>query len=518
MSLRIYDTRAAKKVPFVPLEQGKVGLYSCGMTVYDRSHVGHARKEIAFDVIVRYLRASGYAVTYVRNITDVDDKIIRKAEAEGRTAAEVAEHYTRIMHEELRALDVKPADFEPRATEHIAEVIEIIQRLEARGLAYAAAGDVYYAVPRFALYGGLSKQSVEDLRSGARIEVGEQKHNPLDFALWKGAKPGEPSWDSPWGPGRPGWHIECSAMAHRYLGEPFDIHGGGADLIFPHHENEIAQSEGAFGDGCFARHWLHSGMVTFGGEKMSKSLGNVVTIQKVAETHDLEALRLHMIGVHYRSPVGFTVARDESTGAPVYPELDEAEARLAYFYRTLERLAPVDDQTGTLGGFLGPPATTPPSEARLRQRDDTSAGEVVAPADRTLAVFREAMDDDFNTAAAVGHLYDAFVLANKLLDDPKAAPKDVRRRTLARLRADLRACGETLGVFRREPATFLEGYRSRLCARRRIDPAAVEARIAERAAARAAKDFARADEIRKSLQAMGVELMDTPAGTNWRVV
>jgi cysteinyl-tRNA synthetase len=491
MSLRIYDTRAAKKVPFVPLTEGRVGMYSCGITVYDRCHVGHARMMVAFDVIARYLRASGYAVTFVRNITDVDDKIIRKAEVEGRTAAEVAEHYTRIMQDDLRALDVHPADFEPRATEHIAEVIEIIQRLEARGLAYAAAGDVYYAVPRYAAYGSLSKQSVEDLRSGARIEVGEQKHNPLDFALWKGAKPGEPSWESPWGPGRPGWHIECSAMAHRYLGEPFDIHGGGSDLIFPHHENEIAQSEGAF-DGSFARHWLHSGMVTFGGEKMSKSLGNVVTIQKVAERHDLEALRLHMIGVHYRSPVGFTVARDESTGAQVYPELDEAEGRLAYFYRTLERLASAPD--------------------------GASAGEVVAPADRTLAVFREAMDDDFNTAAAVGHLYDAFVLANKLLDDPKAAPKDVRRRTLARLRGDLRACGETLGIFRREPAAFLDGYRSRLCARRGIDAAAVEARIAERAAARATKDFARADEIRKALQAMAVELMDTPTGTTWRVV
>jgi cysteinyl-tRNA synthetase len=281
-------------------------------------------------------------------------------------------------------------------------------------------------------------------------------------------------------------------MAHRYLGEPFDIHGGGADLIFPHHENEIAQSEGAFGEGCFARHWLHSGMVTFGGEKMSKSLGNVVTIQKVGEAHDLEALRLHLIGVHYRSPVGFTVARDESTGAQVYPELEEAEARLAYFYRTLERLAAAPD--------------------------DTSAGEVVAPAGETLAVFREAMDDDFNTAAAVGHLYDAFVLANKLLDDAKAAPKDVRRRTLARLRRDLGACGETLGIFRRAPAAFLDAYRARLCARRRIDAGAVEARIAERASARAAKDFARADEIRKSLQAIGVELMDTPAGTTWRVV
>ncbi|HVT08886.1 MAG TPA: cysteine--tRNA ligase [Polyangia bacterium] len=492
MSLRIYDTRAGKKIPFVPLKEGRVGMYSCGITVYDRCHVGHGRKEVAFDVIARHLRASGFQVDYVRNVTDIDDKIIRRAGNEGRSAADVARQYTDLMRADLGALGVAPADHEPLATEHIAEVIEIIQRLESRGLAYAAGGDVYFAVHKFPQYGGLSKQSVEDLRSGARIEVDEQKQSPLDFALWKGVKPGEPSWDSPWGPGRPGWHIECSAMAHRYLGEPFDIHGGGADLIFPHHENEIAQSEGAFGEGCFARHWLHSGMVNFGGEKMSKSLGNVVTIQKVAEVHDLEALRLHMIGVHYRSPVAFTVARDESTGAQVYPDLDEAEARLAYFYRTLDRLAAV--------------------------ADDTSAGEVVAPADQTLAVFKEAMDDDFNTAAALGHLYDAFVLANKLLDDAKAAPKDVRRRTLARLRRDLNACGETLGIFRREPAAFLNAYRARLCARRSIDAAAVEARIAERAAARAAKDFTRADEIRKALHATGVELMDTPAGTTWRVV
>ena len=233
MTLRIYDTRAGKKIPFVSLKEGRVGMYSCGITVYDRCHVGHARMMVAFDVIARHLRASGYAVTFVRNITDVDDKIIKRGELEGRTAAEVAEHYTRLMHEDLAALDVKPADVEPRATEHIAEVLEIIRRLEARGLAYAAAGDVYFAVPSFPQYGALSKQSVEDLRSGARIEVGEQKHSPLDFALWKGAKPGEPSWDSPWGPGRPGWHIECSAMAHRYLGEPFDIHGGGVGPDLP---------------------------------------------------------------------------------------------------------------------------------------------------------------------------------------------------------------------------------------------------------------------------------------------
>ena len=492
MTLRIHDTRGGKKVAFEPLRPGEVGMYSCGITVYDLCHVGHARMMVAFDVIVRHLRASGYAVRFVRNITDVDDKIIRKAEAEGRTAADVAREFTEKMEEDLAALGVRRADVEPRATEHIAEVIEIIQRLEERGLAYPAEGDVYYAVAGFPRYGQLSGQSTEDLRAGARIEVGEQKHSPLDFALWKAAKPGEPSWPSPWGEGRPGWHIECSAMSHRYLGEPFDIHGGGADLIFPHHENEIAQSEGAFGERKFARHWLHSGMVNFGGEKMSKSLGNVVTIRAIAGLHDLEALRLLFLGVHYRSPVGFELARD-AAGRPEYPDLEDAEKRLDYFYTTLQRL-----------GGVAPGADDP--------------GPVVAPADKTLASFQEAMDDDFNTAAAIGHLSDAFLLANRLLDEPQSAPKDVRRRTLARLARDLRKCGETLGIFQRDPAAFLIGRRDRLCVRRGIDKARIEQRIEERTAARAAKDFAKADEIRKALRAEGIELMDTPAGTTWRVV
>src|SRR3954452_22713245 len=474
MALRIYDTRAGKKVPFEPLTAGRAGIYSCGITVYDLCHVGHARMMVAFDVIVRYLRASGLAVTFVRNVTDVDDKIIRKAEAEKRTAAEVAHEYTEKMNEDLRALDVRPADHEPNATEHIAEVIEIIERLEKKGLAYAAGGDVYYSVPGFAPYGRLSKQHIDDLRSGARIEVDEHKRSPLDFALWKGAKPGEPFWESPWGNGRPGWHIECSAMAHRYLGEPFDIHGGGADLIFPHHENEIAQSEGAFGVGNFAHHWMHSGLLTLGGEKMSKSLGNIVTIRKVAETHDLEALRLLFLGVHYRSAVGFTLGRDDQK-RPVYPELDEAEERLAYFYGTLAKLAEA-------------PAA-----------DDK--GPVLPEAEKTLSVFQEAMDDDFNTAAAIGQLYEAFVLANRLLEDSKAAPKDVRGRTLARLRRDLIKCGETLGIFQRDPAAFLLARRDRQCSRLGIDAAGVEAGIGERAAARFGKDFPVADEIRTALAA-----------------
>jgi cysteinyl-tRNA synthetase len=424
----------------------------------------------------------------VHNITDVDDKIIRKGLAEGRPAAEVARFYADAMAADMAGLGVAPADVEPRATLHIADMIDVIRRLEERGLAYPAGGDVYYSVAGFPNYGGLSGQSPEELQAGARVEVGEYKKSPLDFALWKAAKPGEPSWESPWGPGRPGWHIECSAMSHRYLGDRFDIHGGGSDLIFPHHENEIAQSEGAFG--TFARYWMHSGMLNFGGEKMSKSLGNVVTIRRAAETHDLEALRLLLISVHYRSPASFSIARDDA-GQPVYPDLDEAEARLDYFYRTLDRL---DAFVGTLAAAPTPPA----SDLATR--------------------FVEAMDDDFNTAAGIGHLFDAFVLANKLLDDAKAAPKAERQSTLSALVRDARMVGATLGIMRRPPAEFLNSRRTRLCVRRQIDPLAVEASIAERAAARAAKEFQRADEIRAGLKARGVELMDGPKSTAWRVV
>jgi cysteinyl-tRNA synthetase len=493
MSLRIHDTREKRKIEFVPLEAGKVGIYVCGVTVYDICHVGHARTAVAFDVIVRHLRASGFEVRYVRNITDVDDKIIRRGHQEGLSPEAVAEKYTHEMAVDWQALGIEPPSDEPRATAHIPEIVALIGRLVAEGLAYPVDGDVYFSVPRFASYGALSGQNPDDLKSGARIEIGEHKQSALDFALWKGAKPGEPQWPSPWGPGRPGWHIECSAMAYELLGERFDLHGGGADLIFPHHENERAQSEGAFGPGTFARHWLHSGMVNFGGEKMSKSLGNVVTVRQIARTHDLEALRLLMLGVHYRSPVAFEIARD-AQGAAVYPDLDAAEERLDYFYRTLERLEGAVGQAGVSG-----------------------PGPVVAPADRTADDFREAMDDDFNTAAAVGRLYESFVLANKLLDEPRAAAKDVRLRTLARLRTELRACGETLGIFRRVPGDFLLARRARLCGRRGIDAQVIEARITERTQARAAKDFARADEIRTELKQRGIELMDTVAGTSWRI-
>jgi cysteinyl-tRNA synthetase len=397
----------------------------------------------------------------------------------------------------MAALGIAVPTQEPAATQHVPEIVAFIARLIELGLAYPSGGDVYFSVPSFSSYGALSGQSVDDLKSGARIEVGELKRSPLDFALWKGVKPGEPSWPSPWGEGRPGWHIECSAMAHTFLGEVFDIHGGGSDLIFPHHENERAQSEGAFGAGSFARHWMHAGMVNFGGEKMSKSLGNFVTIKKVRETHDLEALRLLVLGVHYRSPVSFTLARDEQD-RPQYPDLDEAEARLDYFYRTLERLDQVlGDAEPSTGGL---------------------AGTALPAAQGTWDRFREAMDDDFNTAAALADFYEGFVLAKKLLDDAKSAPKDVRKQSLALLRADLRRAGSVLGIFQRPAAAFLLARRERQCQRRGIDPASVEQEIVARTTARATKDFAAADAVRMSLKARNIELMDTPQGTTWRVV
>jgi cysteinyl-tRNA synthetase len=489
--LRVHDTRQKRKIPFTPREPGKVGMYVCGVTVYDVCHVGHARAFVAFDVIARYLRHRGFEVRFVRNITDVDDKIIRRAQAEGTGAADVAHTYEDAMAADFAALGLNPPDVEPRATAHIAEMIEVIRRLEARGLAYPAAGDVYYSVGDFAPYGGLSGQSPDELKAGARIEIGEQKRSPMDFALWKGAKPGEPSWPSPWGPGRPGWHIECSGMAWRHLGETFDIHGGGTDLIFPHHENEIAQSEGAFGTGTFAQFWLHSGMLNFGGEKMSKSLGNVVSIRRVGETHDLEALRLLLVSVHYRSPLGFTLGPEEH-GRPTFPDLDDAETRLDYFYRTLERI------DAFFVAQKGAPESPPRSDFAAR--------------------FEEAMDDDFNTAAVVGHMYDAFVQANKMLDDPKGMRRPEKALAVAALARDLRGAGVTLGIMQRPVGEFLLARRARLCARRGIDAAAVEVGIAARVAARAAKDFQRADEIRNELRAQGVDLMDTPAGTTWRVL
>ena len=442
-------------------------MYVCGVTVYDRSHIGHARALVAFDVIYRYLRFSGYEVTFVRNFTDVDDKIINRANERGISAEELTDTYIQDFNNDMQALRCLPPTHEPRATQHIPDMLTLIQELEAKQLAYAVDGGVYYAVDRFADYGKLAHRRLEDMAAGTRIEVDERKHHPMDFALWKSSKPGEPAWDSPWGKGRPGWHIECSAMSSKYLGQPFDIHGGGADLIFPHHENEIAQSEGA--KGCaLARYWLHNGMVTVEQEKMSKSLGNFLTIEAaLSQVSTPEVLRQVLLSSHYRMALDFSTQK-----------LTEAEKGLTRIYETLAR---ADVAIGTANG------------------EDESAH---------IQRFREAMDDDCNTPRALGVIFDGVREMNRELDAGRAT-------TAAILRSEIAEMGGVLGLFQEHPAQFLEHQKQTGLAEASLTPEAIEALITERAAARKEKNFQRADEIRAQLAEQGIVLKDSPTGTTW---
>jgi cysteinyl-tRNA synthetase len=458
--LTLYNDLSRAKEPLVPLEPGRVRLYVCGMTVYDLCHLGHARVMVVFDVVVRYLRALGLEVTYVRNITDIDDKIIQRANERGEPFTALTERFIAAMHEDAAALGVLPPDLEPRATSHLPEIIAMIERLVARGHAYATAGgDVYFDVRSFPGYGRLSGKSIDDMRAGARVEPGEAKRDPLDFALWKAAKPGEPAWPSPWGEGRPGWHIECSAMSTQALGDTFDIHGGGADLTFPHHENEIAQSEGATGH-PFVRYWMHNGFVRVNDEKMSKSLGNFFTVREILARYRPEEVRYFILTSHYRSPLNYG---DE--------QLDNARGALTRFYTALRGLPvadPVDD-----GGF----------------------GER----------FHAAMQDDFNTPEALAALFDLARETNRArADDPARA---------AGLAATLRHLGELLGILQDEPESYLRGAAGVADG---LDDAAIEDMIERRAAAKQAKDWQAADEIRERLKQAGVLLEDTPGGTTWR--
>ena len=472
MSLRVHNTLTGRLEEFVPLRPGKVGMYVCGVTVYDRSHIGHARALVCFDVIYRYLTFLGYAVTFVRNFTDVDDKIIQRGLDRGLSAKEVSEANIAAFHEDMGVLGCAPPHVEPKATEHIAEMIALIGALEAKGLAYPAAGDVYFAVDRLPSYGQLSGRRLEDMMAGARIEVSELKRHPLDFALWKASKPGEPAWDSPWGSGRPGWHIECSAMASKYLGQPFDIHGGGNDLIFPHHENEIAQSEGAMG--CpLARYWLHNGMVNFGTEKMSKSLGNVWAVADAARHAGGEALRLLVLGTHYRGPLDFQPDR-----------LLEAQRTLDRLYDSLAR-----------------------ADEGLRSR---GAAPDAAAGGAALAEFRAGMDDDFNTARGLAAVFDAVRALNRHIDAGEWS-------SAAGIRTAVAAMAEVLGIGGEDAHAYLARRRAHGLEARALAPAEIEDLIAARAAARQAKDFKRADDIRYQLKAKGVVLEDTPGGTVWKL-
>ena len=509
--VRLYDSFRREKVAFEPLQPGKVSMYVCGPTPYAPAHIGHAYSAISFDTIRRSLRFLGYDVHFVRNVTDVEDKIIKRAHESGEDPMALAARFAADYNRDMARFGVLAPDVEPKVSTHIAEIIALIARLIARGSAYPVDGDVYFEVATFPAYGALSGMKRDELRAGERVEIDERKRDPADFALWKAAKPGEPSWDSPWGKGRPGWHIECSAMTHTHLGDTFDLHGGGKDLIFPHHENEIAQSRGAYGPTTFARYWVHNGFLNFKGEKMSKSLGNVIDCSVIADAVGGEALRLFCVSHQFRSPVDFDfeALRDADghvIGARFY-SLEAADRKLDYFYTTLRRIDEFLAQGGQ-GGQGGHGGKT----------GDAGEGKVLPEADKLVPEARAALADDFNAPVVVAALYEAATLANRLLDEPKGIDKAVRRRTLARIGRDLRAVGDAIGVFAADPATYLAERRARLVKRRGIDIAAVERLLTERTTARSAKDFARSDAIRGELTALGVQLHDTPRGTEWSVL
>ena len=505
MTIRIHDTLSRKKVELQPLVAGKVGLYACGPTVYDFLHVGNGRQQVAYDIMFRHLRARGFDVNYVRNLTDVDDKIINRAHELGEDPAALAERFTREFHTDVAALCCLQPTHEPRVTDNIDRIIAHITKLIDNGVAYAAQGDVYFSVASFPSYGALSGQPLDQLDAGARVDVDtERKRAPLDFALWKAAKPGEPSWPSPWGAGRPGWHIECSAMAERYLGPSFDIHGGGVDLVFPHHENERAQSQGANGAGTFARIWTHNGFLNFGGGKISKSDASMKILFKrafkmraVIERHGGEALRAFLLTTQYRHPLAYELVLDgdDAATAPLrLPALEEAERRCEYAYLTLERLR---DQLA-----VGKPA---------------GDGKVAPESEGWLERLQSSLDDDFNTAEALAAWNEALALANRILDGKLDAPKDVRRRTLERLARDLAVASAELGLGSAEPRAWLNEHRARRCRQLDIDAAEIDALVAQRNEARKEKRFADADAFRDDLAKRSIEIMDTPRGTTWRV-
>jgi cysteinyl-tRNA synthetase len=481
--IRVFNTLQQQKVPLEPLTPGKIGIYVCGPTVYSYVHIGNARTFTSFDTIVRYLRHRGFEVRYVRNYTDVDDKIIKAAKETGEDPIALAARYVREFEVDAAALKLLKPDVSPKVSETIPEIIALIETLVAKGVAYVSGGDVYFEVRKYPGYLKLSKRKLDDLLAGAgeRELVGEEKRDPLDFALWKAAKPGEPSWPSPWGAGRPGWHIECSAMSSKYLGETFDLHGGGLDLIFPHHENEIAQSEAASGK-TLCSCWMHGGFLDLEGAKMSKSLGNVVRLRDALARVDAEGLRYFFLSTHYRQQLAFS---DKS--------LADAEARMEYFYETLkkvdERIAGKDFGQGPLHG-------------------DPS---------RFLAEFDAVMSDDFNFAGALGVVSGLFAELNLLTDKPPVKDKAVVGRTLVALRQVVSKIALALGLFEDDPQAWLLRRRDRQVVAKGIDAAKVDGLLKARGEARAAKNWAESDRIRDELKTLGVEIMDTPQGTSWKV-
>jgi cysteinyl-tRNA synthetase len=482
MGLKIYNTLTRKKEPFVPVNPGKIGMYVCGVTVYDMCHIGHARSVVLFDVIYRYLVKTGLDVNYIRNFTDIDDKIINRANQLGEDWKQLAERYVKEFHIDMDALGVKRPNIEPKATDHIQDIISLIAALIDTGHAYEADGDVMFSVTSFSTYGKLSGKKTEDLVSGARVEIDEKKKDPLDFALWKAAKIGEPFWNSPWGPGRPGWHIECSAMSMRYLGPTFDIHGGGADLTFPHHENEIAQSEAATGE-PFAKYWIHNGFVNIRSEKMSKSLGNVLNIRDILKDTHPETLRLFLLSSHYRSPLDFS---DTS--------IKEASVGLERLYAALSSLEELERSGGEMSSL-------PEELSNLEMR------------------FREAMDDDFNTPKGLAIMFEASRAINRIHTESGGNKEKIPSPDLLeKARKELLGWAQDVfGILNETSQDFLERARKSGAIELGISEDEIRELLDQRAEARKARNFKLADEIRDKLLSWGILIEDGPKGSSWRV-
>jgi cysteinyl-tRNA synthetase len=500
--IRVYNSGKRAVEPLVPREPGRVGMYVCGMTVYDLCHIGHARAMITFDVVFRYLRHRGYDVVFVRNHTDVDDKIIARARERGEDPLALSARYIQALDEDLAGFGLLPPTIQPRVSDHIPQILATIQAILERGHGYVVDGDVFFDVPSLRTYGALSGREVSDMRAGERIDVDERKRHPADFALWKSAKPGEPAWDSPWGLGRPGWHIECTAMSQHYLGPQLDIHGGGSDLLFPHHENEVAQAEAATGLRPFVRYWMHNGMVTLIDDatgdpvKMSKSLGNVINIRDLLGEMPGEALKLLYLEHHYRSPVPFS------------------KAALSTALSNLDRLYQAKEQAG-----LGRAAVAAEGRALTAEEEAREVGgpamdlhrEVLAFPDR----FHGAMDADLNTSQALGTLFELVTAVNRLAGTKKAMKRAATILASAMACFDLAA--DVLGIGAMEPAAFFEEMRRKRLGALGVERARVEALLVQRSEARAAKDWARADAMREQLDAWNVVVMDGPEGTTWRI-
>ncbi|ASJ10742.1 cysteine--tRNA ligase [Thermococcus sp. P6] len=472
MAIRVYNTLTRRKEEFRPIREGEVRMYVCGPTVYDYTHLGHARTYIAFDVIRRYLEHRGYTVLMVMNFTDIDDKIIRRARETGEDPRELAERFLRYFLEDMASLRVKPADVYPRVTEHIDDIIDFVRKLQEKGYAYEGSDGVYFEVGKFGDYGKLSGIRLEDLRKGARVEPGEGKKNPEDFALWKKAKPGEPKWESPWGEGRPGWHIECSTMSTKYLGESFDIHGGGNDLIFPHHENEIAQTEACTGHE-WVRYWLHTGFLMVNGEKMSKSLGNFVTVREMLRRYDPEVIRLFVLQRHYRSPLDYT---EEG--------MEHAKNNLERLYNTLENIR------------------VAMKEADISFRWEKEEFEAYESIRNARKKFYEAMDDDFNTAEALKAVFEASTAVNRYLSDVERPKESILRKAMEFFKAVSEIFGLFEDYFRERKAENEEAF--------------IELLVEVRSRLRRERNFELADEIRARLRELGIQLEDTPKGTVWK--